>query len=1069
MAWYLFNWKDGEIIREFVTSSDRILLDSRGDDTISATVPWDTLTATEKRNFRSDFSGVKRGIAYSEVSAVTGTERIVAAGQLTNSASLRDGALQLEAHSFKEYLTGLAYETKTSITDSEEKFTFKGTARDWLKKLLDNVSDRTHTPTLGAITGGDPGSSKTWSIVLADLEPISDLMDQVADLEIGCETRFEAKKVGSKIVFNLRLPVSEKRLLNAEKIREVDLDDESTAKVISLVPSNDWSDTFTGLWNQIDRDPGKDGNLIDLKKNTISVWGDLPESNTYENFANMLTDEERAEQVQARLKANKHPLETWEVKLFDETIGADNTFVHPLTWDGHDQEALGCTYVITGGTVTDTEALSERMRCLGVQFSSHSSEVTIQLADERDIYPKMPRRPFEKKKKKLPKKDKKKKPEKKDKPPNLPPFPDPDWPWGTENDDFKDGPGGGTTDPIYGFKLGAPTLFDLNVQGVNLPPESNITDLNNFAHCQDNLGSGYYQAYFTSPTLGGNGAQKHGNINRGAKGLEFYHIVESFTFQPGVTRYRLRSLGPTEGPIELAITSGKFSEGTIENLVLRGKIKFTKDVVENLIFSSTYFGLRYPDRIFDFAANRVVIAINGISVHKNRIAVVLKVMLSNDGTGLNGPAKLILTRFLNINKGEKYDSINTDSWSISGSIDQKNYVQGLSPQGAEPESFNQPNWGNHPYGKGYAYSRAGAWIYTVSSDQHRLADISPTPEIKEENNNPENWVIAGAYIPNGTYVLDSKNIKFPVVKIGEKYFAQSNITGAVSAGTVNDYRPRNGRTNQTSLFTIAPDGIGVSLYSTAYPIDTIAGFEEPLQFVKYTSGSSGSIQTVLKGQMYTDGFGMIGDWEPLTKTYTGDYVSYNNTTVITSDTMLTIMGCPVKIGFKQWGLVSGGTGRDAIEIAYLNRLYVATGAAGDEFIRKDFGKHDTLQEGEETPLPLTATTTYPAGELIPTLSYYRRGLGNSSTLSTQKVPWSETFSGYDTCDVFYYKGYIYVMNKSVAGNSSFSTDIRKGASFKVTAVKSPQFEDKRHHTGEPINTGYSVTVPQLPPVTPPTT
>lgn len=696
--WVLFNFMTGDIIRENLpVSEDKIILDTRGDDSADITMPISALSAAEQSTWRADFKGWARGIAYIETT--TTGDRVVYAGPINKPIpSVKKGHLRITSGSVKSYYGKQFVANGDSVTNSKEIFTITGvSAAGYLNTLISRVNNEPNTPDLPPASGTFSGSYKNEFYVRDMVSTsVEKLIDDVADDPAGCEMRWAFSLSGSRIVMTPVYPVSGERLLGAQISRTIDFTNTEYPKLSSVEAGIDYSGAYNILWNEVRVDTeglsdDEAENLIDIKKVSAGSTGGMPALARYVDYGMVLTPEERAAQNAAYLSDGGDPMESWEIIIHDETKVGDQvskTMTHVDSW-------LGNTVSLVG---TPTwSGINGDMRVMGMSFSTLKPTITIQVNDKRVVYPKLPKRLLEKKKPAW--NFKKSDIEYTPKPGGgtTPVDPggidwDQDWGLGTENN--PNGPGGIYPFGIYGFDLTEQKWTNPYTVGTFPDPINDMGGARKVACllAQDESGA-IYSAHIANIGKSGSSTRlvpsnmeglSAALTSNGAFGLSFDVILNPNTAPNLEFKTYLPETG-TNMP-KIILSSGYLGDGEMHSFVKRAEVELTMERIWSAVWSEYPWGTwqggtynRDARRTYFIQANRgdvsnhsdgpqyVNFTLTSIAVHSTFITleVVIKPVYGDRGPGSMSPDDtMALHRKIVIAKGSQFDTIYADRVAV---------------------------------------------------------------------------------------------------------------------------------------------------------------------------------------------------------------------------------------------------------------------------------------------------------------------------------------------------------------------------------------------------------------------
>ena len=400
--WVLFEWVSGNILRTLEASGeengDKIILSADGMDSAVLNVPLDSLPSSVRNSWQTSFVGIKHGLAYYEVASDGPV--VSYAGQL-KQRSIVDGKLRLQATSMMDYLEHYIYMPASAVrvTDPDQLYEFNNvTARGYASGLLSVVNADPLAPTIAIGNGSGPSNTFTTSRRVRDLPTVGEMLRELMEDPGGSEIRFHAHLNASatQLTWSVRFPDTGRLYPGRWGNLGYDLSDPSVS-LVDLSPSSSYEDYFNELWHEVPVEPPEDAEdwdpVIDLRRSSAVPAG-FPRYSTNISLGDV-SEAERNSQVNARIGDSSKALENWEIRVWSEEV-IGGSLVHPVAWTDSPSGALGRRVIISGGAEYEAEGLNGAYRCIGVEFSSNSSNVRIQLSDERSSYKRMPRTIIEK-------------------------------------------------------------------------------------------------------------------------------------------------------------------------------------------------------------------------------------------------------------------------------------------------------------------------------------------------------------------------------------------------------------------------------------------------------------------------------------------------------------------------------------------------------------------------------------------------------------------------------------------------------------------------------------------------
>lgn len=405
--WKLFNFKTGEVIRNIQSIDDNIILDARGDDSATVTIPLSSLSSGNLKDIARDFRP-HRGLAWVEYD---GFDAFVPfAGYITKYRfNTENETVTVNVSSVKDYYDRLYVipHNVDEITSTNSKWTIDDVSpKGYLETLINDANERSGTPNLPPAGGGGLTGSYKKVHNYNEFMTIKEAIDACADEREGIEMRWNYgyDDINDYITFTPRYPASGQRLVGITTRRSLNFNNPNVL-VTSMDTDRDHDGWYNILWNEILVDGGEDGDTIDIERESAPEWDNLPRSETYQNFNSALTGAEREAAVTAMLKASYKPSDNWEINIWvqdslDNPLGGlAQQYGKKMTWGSNSTSWLG-NKVQLKNLPDEFNALMGVQRVQAIQFSTHSPIVTLQLTDLREVYPAYPKRALPKDKKK---------------------------------------------------------------------------------------------------------------------------------------------------------------------------------------------------------------------------------------------------------------------------------------------------------------------------------------------------------------------------------------------------------------------------------------------------------------------------------------------------------------------------------------------------------------------------------------------------------------------------------------------------------------------------------------------
>lgn len=767
MAWLLFNWLDGSVIREFESEAeggDKIVHSIDGNDSAQLSIALESLPAAVRSNWRNEFLGIKHGVCYYEEDA-NGAPIAIYAGIISPRISLDGETIKLNATSMIDYLNHIRFISPDvdSIEDPNEEYSFENrTGKQMAMDILNfAVNSDPAAPSIAAGNGSGSSATQNRKIKVRDLISVGELLRELLEDPAASEFRFIPMLNASKTELSWRIDFPESgRLFPGSGGKELNLSDPEV-NLIDLSPNAGYADYYNSLWNEIAVEEG-----ISIARND-NIPDGYPRYSEYINFSSALTPAERDQQVQARLANSAKPLENWEIEIFDEEL-YNGKIAKPSTWSGSGSSyLLGREITISDGASLGAEALEGVYRCTGIEFSSHESSVRLQLADIREVYPRMPKRLIERIGSELGKSnDFKIPPSRFEEIPSWyePEIPDPGpgpgigdlpndgWEWGSENPVFPDMPPM-HEDAIYGFDIGDPKWSNPFIAGETIDERAGGEGNKLFSSvsAQDN-GGGFFSAFVEN--IGGGGSNTRSIPTAGTLEKNSY---SAFSVD---SRRETNSLGDTFEMMQLGnnmprivISSGKFENGEISNLQRRGVLEFSSNLLDSLYWNSNPFDiedgiLRPTIRSFRTASGatagtRFGVFLEGMEAYNDRLLLIIRLQPIPTVSNLHEEARKTVVRLITVRKGDRYDDIDTSLYQISPQS-----LMLIHDQQNPDQDFRVFNF--------IESFRAGTWFSIEFKNMEHFPIGDEGAEASKDS-----WWLQTGNLPVTSFILEEGRIKYP--------------------------------------------------------------------------------------------------------------------------------------------------------------------------------------------------------------------------------------------------------------------------------------------------------------------
>lgn len=394
--WVLGNFATGELIN--TTPMDEIgggEIDISVDNSDSADIEISLVNASSA--VKNSWTSYYKEVLHFAACQNTDTNEIVWAGMINKiSPNLKARSLNLQLVNPKEYMAARIVGENFGVVIENPNAGIKFTGDSW-EDVISNIVIRCFAPISGSSTAQPPNILGTitptptsgvveFEVLFSDAMSYQEAMDAAITASgEDLETRFTARRVGSRVVWDFRVGTMNNPHLNDGAVLELDInliDDDDLFKISEFQSDIDSTELYNSFYISSKTGDSETSKGMDLKNATLSS-GDFPILlEKYYNPGVELSESQLNSQMNSWISKGLETKRSGSISLELE----DARF---KTWAS---SYLGRIISFVGYDDTISAGNTAKLRIVGVRLSTETGRVIIDLMSKMNRYPRLPRK-----------------------------------------------------------------------------------------------------------------------------------------------------------------------------------------------------------------------------------------------------------------------------------------------------------------------------------------------------------------------------------------------------------------------------------------------------------------------------------------------------------------------------------------------------------------------------------------------------------------------------------------------------------------------------------------------------